>query len=65
MAKITTLKECWYSYYTGEKYKRKHTLMKLVCAECGCAWDTQGYAFRYCPGCGRCVMGIEKVENDG
>lgn len=58
----TTLKKCWYQHYTGEKARRKHLEIKLVCTQCHCVWDRQGYAFHYCPGCGRCVMEIEEAE---
>lgn len=58
----TTLEKCWYRYYTGKQGKREHHEIKLVCTECNCVWDTQGYAFRYCPNCGRKVAEIEEVE---
>ena len=64
MAELTTLQKCWYHYYTGEKHRREHLVMKLVCTECHYIWDTQGYAFHYCPGCGRYVVEIEEVKND-
>ena len=58
----TTLEKCWYRYYTGKQGKREHCVIRLVCTECHCVWDTQGYAFRYCPNCGREVAEIEEVE---
>lgn len=65
MAEYTTLQKCWYQYYTGEKTRRKHLEIKLVCTKCHCVWDRQGYVFSYCPGCGRCVVEIEEVKDDG
>lgn len=59
MVETTTLKKCWYHYFTGKQHKRKHLEMKLVCTECHYVWDIQGFAFHYCPGCGRYVMEIE------
>lgn len=59
----TTLLKCWYRYYTGAKSKRKHLEMKLVCTKCHYVWDTQAYAFRYCPNCGRAVLEIEESED--
>lgn len=58
----TTLKKCWYQHYTGKKARRKHLEIKLVCTECHYVWDRQGYAFSYCPGCGRFVTEIEEAE---
>ncbi len=51
----TTLEKCWYHHFTGKQGKREHHEMKLVCTECHYVWDTQAYAFRYCPNCGRPV----------
>lgn len=65
MAGMTTLQKCWYQYYTGEKARRKHLEIKLVCTECHYVWDRQAYAFSYCPGCGRCVIEIEEVKENG
>ena len=58
----TTLEKCWYHYYTGKQGKREHHEIKLVCTECHCVWDTQGYAFRYCPNCGREILEVEEHE---
>lgn len=64
-AEMTTLQKCWYQYYTGEKCRREHLVMKLVCTKCHYVWDTQGYAFCFCPGCGRRVVEIEEVKTNG
>lgn len=52
----TTLEKCWYKYYTGKQGDRKHLELKLVCTECHYVWDRQGYAFNYCPNCGRQIV---------
>lgn len=59
MVEHTTLKKCWYQYYSGKKLTRKHLVMKLVCTKCRYVWDTQAFTFSYCPGCGRYVAEIE------
>lgn len=56
----TALRRCIYRYVTGNKGKRKHTVVKLVCTRCSRVWDTQAYDFQYCPGCGRLVLEIEE-----
>lgn len=65
MPETTMLKPCWYHYYTGKKAQKEHLAMKLVCTECHYVWDTQGYAFHYCPGCGRYVVKNEEAKKDG
>lgn len=52
----TTLEKCWYHYYTGRLGKTEHRKIMLVCAECHYVWDTQAYAFSYCPNCGRQIV---------
>lgn len=59
----TTLKKCWYRYFTGRQGGKPHFEIKLVCTECHNVWDRQSYAFAYCPGCGRQVVEIEEAEN--
>lgn len=59
----TALEKCWYRYYTGKQGKREHLKIMLVCTECNCAWDTQAYAFNYCPNCGRQIV-LEDTVND-
>lgn len=61
----TSFKKVWYKHHTGKQGKRKHLKMMLVCTECHYVWDTQAYAFSYCPGCGKYVMEYEEVTEDG
>ena len=61
----TSFKKVWYKHHTGKQGKRKHLKMMLVCTECHYVWDTQAFAFSYCPGCGKYVMEYEEVAEDG
>lgn len=50
------LEKCWYRYFTGKQGKREHRKIMLICDECHYVWDTQAYAFNYCPNCGRQIV---------
>ena len=64
MSEYTELQKVWYKYYTGNKVLKKHLTLKLVCTSCHYVWDTQGYAFNFCPGCGKRVTEILGYEAD-